>query len=166
MQNQQQTFEVAPGQQVQYVMQAPMPQGVVYAQAPQPVAYASTQPMQYTYMAPPAGQQVYVEGMEGQQVVLQEGQQVLQGGQVVLQEGQQVVHEGMQFADAQQVVFVGAPMVAAGPARMNISPELFARLAAGGQMTPDEMAQLSGQPAPGQVEAGQPALVQQPAPGG
>merc|ERR1719356_937459 len=139
MQNQQQTFEVAPEQQVQYVMQAPMPQGVVYAQAPQPVAYASTQPMQYTYMAPPAGQQV------------------------VLQDGQQVYVEGM---DAQQVGFVGAPMVAAGPARMNISPELFAKLAAGGQMTPEEMAELSGQPAPGQVEAGQPALVQQPTPGG
>merc|ERR1719356_45348 len=147
MQNQQQTFEVAPGQQVQYVMQAPMPQGVVYAQAPQPVAYASTQPMQYTYMAPPAGQQV----------VLQDGQQVyvegMEGQQVFLQEGQQVVQQDMQF--------VGAPMVAAGPARVNISPELFAKLAAGGQMTPEEMAQLSGQPAPGQVEAGQPALVQQ-----
>jgi len=194
---------VAPGQQVQYVMQAPVQQGVVYAQSPQPVAYASAQPVQYTYMAPPAGQvvlqdgqQVYAEGMEGQQVVLQEGQQVLQGGQVVLQEGQQVLQDGQVvlqegqqvlqggqlvyaapegqqvfLQEGQQVVqqdmqFVGAPMVAAGPARVNISPELFAKLAAGGQMTPEEMAQLSGQPAPGQVEAGQPALVQQPTPGG
>merc|ERR1719277_139424 len=95
------------------------------------------------------GQQVLQDG----QVVLQEGQQVLQGGQLVysapegqqvfLQEGQQVVHQDMQFADAQQAGFVSAPMVAAGPARMNISPELFAKLAAGGQMTPEEMAELS-----------------------
>merc|ERR1719422_276675 len=150
--------------------------------------------MQYTYMAPPAGQQVViqdgqqmnVEGMEAQQVVYQEGQQVLQGGQVVLQEGQQVlqggqlvysapegqqvflqegqqvVQQGMQFAEPQQAGFVSAPVVAAAPARMNVSPEIFAKLAAGGQLTPDEMAQLSGQPAPGQVEVGQHALVQQP----
>merc|ERR1719412_2818805 len=91
----------------------------------------------------------------------------------MLQDGQ-VVQQGMQFADAspeagvaeaQQGALVGAAMVAASPARVNVSPELFAKLAAGGQLTPDEMAQLSGQPAPGQVEAGQPALIQQPIPG-
>merc|ERR1719350_1079389 len=122
--------------------------------------------------------------MEAQQAVLQEGQHmVLQGGQVscaapesqqvMLQEGQ-VVQQGMQFADAapeaggaeaQQATLVGAAMVAASPARVNVSPELFAKLAAGGQLTPDEIAQLSGQPTPGEVEAGQPALVQQPMPG-
>merc|ERR1719189_2383917 len=91
----------------------------------------------------------------------------------MLQDGQ-MVQQGMQFAyaapeaggaEAQQATLVGAAMVAASPARVNVSPELFAKLAAGGQLTPDEMAQLSGQPAPGQVEAGQPALVQQPIPG-
>merc|ERR1719270_3224714 len=55
------------------------------------------------------------------------------------------VHEGTKF---QQATFVGAPLVAAAPARVNVSPELFAKLAAGGQLTPEEMAQLSGQPAP------------------
>merc|ERR1719436_477830 len=127
-----------PAGQVQYVMQAPMPQGVVYAQAPQPVAYAGTQPMQYTYMAPPAGtmqqvvlqdgQQVYAEGAEAQQVVVQEGQQVvLQGGQytyaapegqqVVLQDGQQMVYQGEQFAytTPEGGEVYDAPMVAAGP---------------------------------------------------
>merc|ERR1711972_690146 len=65
--------------------------------------------------------------------------------------------------EAQQVAFYGAPMVAAGPARVNISPEIFAKLAAGGQLTPDEMAQLSGQPAVGQAE--QPASpMKQPSP--
>merc|ERR1719277_785517 len=142
------------GEQVQYVMQAPMPQGVVYAQAPQPVAYAGAQPMQYTYMAPPAGtvqqvvlqdgQQVYTEGAEAQQMMVQEGQQVvLQGGQytyaaapegqqVVMQDGQQVVYQGEQFAyttpeggemvqagaEPQQLAFYGAPMIAAAPARV------------------------------------------------
>merc|ERR1740123_2967068 len=103
--------------------------------------------------------------------MLQEGQQVLQGGQLVdsapegqqgfLQEGQQVVHQGMQFAEPQQAGLVSAPAVAAAPARMNVSPEIFAKLAAGGQLTPDEMAQLSGQPVTGQVEARQHALIQQ-----
>merc|ERR1740121_1142749 len=92
-------------------------------------------------MAPPAGQvvlqdgqQVFVEGMEGQQFV-QEGQQVLQGGGL-LEEGQQLVYAAPEGAEM---------MYAAAPARVNVSPELFAKLAAGGQMTPEEMAQLSGQ---------------------
>merc|ERR1719512_672228 len=67
-------------------------------------------------------------------------------------------------AETQQVAFYGAPMVAAAPARVSVSPEIFAKLAAGGQLTPEEMAQLSGQPAPGQPAPGQPAPVQ-PAPG-
>merc|ERR1719330_100128 len=145
--------------------------------------------MQYTYMVPQAGQaylnapsgaepaqqavfqdfqQAYMEGTEAQQVVLQEGQQVmLQDGQVV-QQGMQLAYAAPEAggAEAQQATVVGAAMVAASPARVNVSPELFAKLAAGGQLTPDEMAQLSGgQPAPGEVEAGQPALVQQPMPG-
>merc|ERR1719336_2285746 len=122
-------------------------------------------------MAPPAGQvvlqdgqQVFVEGMEGQQVVMQEGQQVVmqEGQQVLLQEGQQLVYATSEGAEAQQVMYAGAPMVAAAPARVNVSPELFAKLAAGGQMTAEEMAQLSGQPAPGQAEAGQPGSPVQP----
>merc|ERR1719512_139524 len=68
-------------------------------------------------------------------------------------------------AETQQMAFYGAPMVAAAPARVTVSPEIFAKLAAGGQLTPEEMAQLSGQPAPGQVEAVQGASVQQPMPG-
>merc|ERR1719512_325331 len=72
-------------------------------------------------------------------------------------------------AETQQVAFYGAPMVAAAPARVSVSPEIFAKLAAGGQLTPEEMAQLSGQPAPGQPAPGQPAPGQpalgQPAPG-
>merc|ERR1719189_3309757 len=87
----------------------------------------------------------------------------------MLQDGQ-MVQQGMQFAyaapeaggaEAQQATLVGAAMVAASPARINVSPEIFAKLAAGGQLTLEEMAQLSGQPAPGQVEAGQPTPEQQ-----
>merc|ERR1712157_535927 len=55
-----------------------------------------------------------------------------------------VVQEG---EVVQQAAFVGAP-IAAAPARINVSPELFAKLAAGGQLTPEEMAQLSGEPTP------------------
>merc|ERR1719343_731378 len=89
---------------------------------------------------------------------------VYQGGQFayITPEGGEVVQEG---AEAQQVAFYGAPMVAAAPARVNVSPEIFAKLAAGGQLTPEEMAQLSGQPAPGQFEATQGASIQQPMPG-
>merc|ERR1719343_599696 len=57
--------------------------------------------------------------------------------------------------EGQQLVY-GAPMVAAAPARINVSPEIFAKLAAGGSLTPDEMAQLSGQPAPAPVLPGSP----------
>merc|ERR1712039_233489 len=77
-------------------------------------------------------------------------------------EGGEMAHAG---AEAQQVAFYGAPMVAAAPARVTVSPEIFAKLAAGGQLTPEEMAQLSGQPAPGQVETAQGASIQQPMPG-
>merc|ERR1719277_1870993 len=50
----------------------------------------------------------------------------------------------------------GAPMVAAAPARINVSHEIFAKLAAGGSLTPEEMAQLSGQPAPAPMMPGSP----------
>jgi len=201
--DQHQAFEEIPGQQVQYVMQAPMPQGVFYAQAPHAVAYAPTQPIQYTYMAPAAGQvyvnagaedgqqlvlqdvqQVCADGMEAQQVTLQDGQQVVgqfaeadtsEAQQAIVQEGQQVVQQDAQLAfaapegvevvqagaDVEQPTFVGTPVVSA-PARVNVSPEIFAKLVAGGQLTPEEMAQLSGQPAPVQEQPA--STAEQPTP--
>jgi len=142
--------------QVQYVMQAPQQQ-VVYAAAPQPVAYVGASGA-YS-MAQPAGQVMYIQG-DGQQVFA-EGQQVQYvdaNGQQVFVDGQEgelagqfsyAAPDGMegQHMVGQQMVY-GAPMVQAAPARMNVSHEIFAKLAAGGQLTPDEMAQLSGQPAP------------------
>merc|ERR1719493_487290 len=135
-------------------------------------------------MAQPAGQVMYIQG-DGQQV-LAEGQQIqyIQGdGQQVLVEGQQVQYiqgdgqqilvEGQDIAGAptelagqftyatpegvegQQLVY-GAPMVVAAPARVNVSHEIFAKLAAGVALTPEEMAQLSGQPAPAPVVPGSP----------
>merc|ERR1719336_853130 len=110
------------------------------------------------------GQQVFAEGTEPQQVVLQGGQQVVgqfaddasAAQQAGVQEGQQLVQQDMQLAgaapecaeevhasvEAQQAMFFGTPEVAA-PVRVNVSPELFAKLVAGGQLTPDEMAQLN-----------------------
>jgi len=149
-----------PGQQVQYVMQAPAVQGVVYAQAPQPVAYVGAQPAQYTYLAPPEGQVTYLNapaGEAGQQVVYlqgQDGQQMHVQGQEVdgarngpaeqftytALEGGEIAQVG---AEAQQVAYYEA-----SPARVNVSHEIFAKLAAGVQLMPEEMAQLSGQPAP------------------
>merc|ERR1719189_362787 len=72
-------------------------------------------------------------------------------------EGAELAQAG---AEMQQATFVGGPMVAAAPARVNVSPEIFAKLASGGQLTPDEMAQLSGQPAPEQQQPASP--VKQP----
>merc|ERR1719330_1847237 len=40
--------------------------------------------------------------------------------------------------------FAASP-VAASPGRINVPPEVFQKLAAGGSLTPQEMAQLSGQ---------------------
>merc|ERR1712039_469569 len=136
----------ADGQQVQYVMQAPQ-QGLVYAAAPQPVTYVGASGS--FPMAQP-GQVMYVQE-DGQQV-LAEGQQIqyIQGdGQQVLMEGQEIA--GAPYELAGQVTYAapegmdgqlvyGAPMVAAAPARINVSPEIFAKLAAGGSLTPEEMA--------------------------
>merc|ERR1712150_344674 len=41
-----------------------------------------------------------------------------------------------------------APFVQAAPSAFNISPETFARLMQGGTMTPEEMAAMTGEPAP------------------
>eukprot|EP00425_Heterocapsa_triquetra_P027616 CAMPEP_0195097234 /NCGR_PEP_ID=MMETSP0448-20130528/52021_1 /TAXON_ID=66468 /ORGANISM="Heterocapsa triquestra, Strain CCMP 448" /LENGTH=95 /DNA_ID=CAMNT_0040131725 /DNA_START=83 /DNA_END=366 /DNA_ORIENTATION=+ len=47
---------------------------------------------------------------------------------------------------------VAVPQVMyAAPAVFNIPPELFAKLASGGAMTPEEMAQITGGPAPAPV---------------
>merc|ERR1719499_1652772 len=118
-------------------------------------------------MAQPAGQVMYIQA-DGQQVFA-EGQQVqyIQGdGQQILMEGQEIAGAPTELAgqftyaapgvEGQQMVF-GAPMVVAAPTRVNVSPEIFAKLAAGGTLTPEEMAQLSGQPAPpGSPHAGVP----------
>merc|ERR1719480_219104 len=153
----------AEAQQVQYVMQAPQ-QGVAYAAAPQPVTYVGASGS--FPMAQPVGQVMYVQG-DGQQV-LAEGQQIqyIQGdGQHVLMEGQEMVGAPTELAGqftyaAPQGVegqFVhGAPMVVAAPARVNVSHEIFAKLASGGTLTPEEMAQLSGQPAPAPAVPGSP----------
>merc|ERR1719493_608523 len=134
-------------------------------------------------MAQPAGQVMYVQG-DGQQVLADgqqiqyiqaDGQQVFAEGQPVQYiqgDGQQILMDGQEIAGAptelagqftyaapgvegQQMVY-GAPMVVAAPARVNVSPEIFAKLAAGGTLTPEEMAQLSGQPAPAPVVPGSP----------
>merc|ERR1712027_205067 len=50
---------------------------------------------------------------------------------------------------------VSAMPVSAGPARVNCPPEIFQKLAAGGQLTPQEMDMLTGkQPAPEQSIVG------------
>merc|ERR1719330_1961916 len=104
-------------------------------------------------MAQPAGQVMYIQG-DGQQVSA-DGQQIqyIQGdGQQVFVEGQEIAgaptelagqftYAAPQGVEAQLVH--GAPMVVAAPARVNVSHEIFAKRAAGGTLTPEEMAQLS-----------------------
>merc|ERR1719493_314456 len=135
-------------------------------------------------MAQPAGQVMYIQGdgqqvlAEGQQIqyiqgdgqqVFTEGQQmqyIQGGGQQVLVEGQEIAgaptelaghfaYAAPEGAEGQHLVY-GAPMVVAAPARVNVSHEIFAKLAAGGTLTPEEMAQLSGQPAPAPMVPGSP----------
>jgi len=143
---------------------------MVYAQAP--VAYApqvvtyGAMPEQYVYAAPPMQQVVYVN---------EAGQQVDEAGNLVQVEGQVMEGQVMYAApEAQQILYVdehgqpvevpegavfeqpvlyAAPPPVAAPARINVSPEIFAKLAAGGTLTPEEMAQLSGEAAPPQVES-------------
>merc|ERR1740123_2223109 len=125
-------------------MQAPQ-QGVVYAAAPQAVTYAGA-PGGYTYMTQPAADGTYLADPSA-----------VDAGQVVyVQDGQQMPMEGYAVQEGVdgQVVY-GAPMVTA-PARVNVSHDIFAKLAAGGQLTPDEMEQLTGQSAPAPVMPGSP----------
>jgi len=148
----------------QYVMQAPQ-QGVVYAAAPQPVAYMGASGA--FPMAQPAGQVMYIqeEGQQGAaegqhiQYIQADGQQVLVQGQEIAGAPTelvgQIAYAGQESMDGQQLIYA-APMVAAAPTRMNVSHEIFAKLAAGGSLTPEEMAQLSGQHAPAPVMPGSP----------
>merc|ERR1711948_199756 len=78
----------------------------------------------------------------------------LPGGQDV----QQVNVEGLEITGApDQVPRDDTPLVAATPTRVNVSHEIFAKLVAGAQLTPEETAQLSGQePAPEQAMPEQP----------
>merc|ERR1740121_2031000 len=88
-------------------------------------------PQQYvTYAAPPMQQVMYVN---------EQGQQCDEAGNPV---------EAPEGAVFQQQVMYAAPPPVAAPARINVSPEIFAKLAAGGTLTPEEMAQLSGEAAP------------------
>merc|ERR1719188_752323 len=128
-------------------------------------------PQQFvTYAAQPTQQVVYMNAPEGQPVLDEQGQVIQAEGMVMEQqpvtylqgaEAQQVVYvdeqgnpieapaEGQVFVEPGQMMYAAPPPVAA-PARINVSPEIFAKLAAGGVLTPEEMAQLSGQAAPEQ----------------
>merc|ERR1712232_38286 len=90
--------------------------------------------------------------MGGQPVVYVDEQ-----GQPVPVEGQPVVYvdEQGQPIEALEPELYAPP----APQRINVSPEIFAKLAAGGVLTPEEMAQLSGEsqvaePAPETPPAG------------
>merc|ERR1719464_720899 len=115
------------------------------------------------------GQQIqYIQGdgqqalMEGQQMqyVQGDGQQVVVDGHPVEMAGQ-IMYAAPEAVEGQQVVYA-APMVVAAPARHNVSHEIFAKLAAGGSLTPEEMAQLSGQPAPAAAVPGSPQAASVP----
>merc|ERR1719343_349503 len=130
-----------------------MQQGVVYAQPQQPVAYVGAsgsypmaEPGQAIQYVNPQGQPVTADG----QLI----QYVDANGQPMVMEGQEIAGAPMEMAgqfayaapegmEGSQVMY-GAPMVAAAPQRINVSPEIFAKLAAGGQLTPQEMEQLNG----------------------
>merc|ERR1719277_2944078 len=125
-------------------------------------------PQQYvTYAAPPMQQVVYVDeqGNPVEAPVGAEGQ--VMEGQVMYAapEAQPVMYvdeqgnpvEAPEGAVLQQPVMYAAPPPVAAPQRVNVSPEIFAKLAAGGTLTPEEMAQLSGQAAPEVVAPVEPA---------
>merc|ERR1719162_1433722 len=137
----------------------------------QPMMYAAApQPQQMVYAQPEQQQVMYVD--ENGNQVADPNQQVMyvdENGNQVADPNQQVVYvdeNGNQVADpnqqvmyvdeagnpvnvdaAGQVVYAEPAQLYAPPAaaRVNISPEIFAKLAAGMPLTPEEQAQLSGE---------------------
>merc|ERR1740121_2898790 len=120
--------QIVEAPQVQYVVQGAEQQQVQY------VVQGAEQPQAVTYAAPPV--------------------QYIQGGQIIQMAQPQVVSYGASTGasvGASIAAPIAAPMVAGCYGRYGapISHELFAKLAAGGSLTPEETAQLTGQPAPG-----------------
>merc|ERR1740121_3570923 len=103
---------------------------VQYASAP--VVYAAAPPS-FTYAAAP------MVVAPGQQVVYTNAPTVAEDGQVVYASAPAV-------AEGAQVTYAAPPpvMQSAAPGRVNVSHELFAKLAAGGALSPEEMVQLQG----------------------
>merc|ERR1712061_276983 len=108
----------------------------------------------------------------GQQVVYTSAPTVAEDGQVVysaapaVAEGGQVVYAAppVEGVEGAQMIYAAPPPVVQyeAPGRINVSHELFAKLAAGGALTPEEIAQLEGtMPA---VEAAVAAVEEPPAP--
>lgn len=128
-------------QQVQY-----LPQGYEHAQGQQQhqhLVYESPPPQYVTYEAQP--QQQYVEYLpaeaagQPQYMVMPDGQLVQMAPQ---EQGQQPQQEYVTYESA-------PPAYQQQPAEVyNISPQQFARLAQGGQLSNMEMAQLAGGGAP------------------
>merc|ERR1719512_589705 len=128
---------------------------VMYIQEDGQQVSADGQPIQYIQGE---GQQVFVEGQQVQ-YIQGDGQQTLVEGQeiagVPTELAGQFTYAAPEGVEGQQLIY-GAPMVVAAPARVNVSHEIFAKLAAGGTLTPEEMAELSGQPAPAPIVPGSP----------
>merc|ERR1740139_1508781 len=81
----------------------------------------------------------------------------------------QVVSYGAPAFGASVGASIAAPMPGnigvSGPgSRVTVPHEIFAKLAAGGTLTPEEMSQLTGQPAPG-AEGFAPGMMPSPAAG-
>merc|ERR1740121_3149821 len=132
--------------QVQYV-QAPM----TYAAAPT-MTYLQQQPMQYVNQQ---GQPCTADGIPlqaEQQYVNQQGQPCTADGMPLQMEQQYVNQQGQPCTADGQLFPAGASMQVAQPmygapmqsTAMNISPEIFAKLAQGGALTPEEMAVIQG----------------------
>eukprot|EP00932_Pfiesteria_piscicida_P006754 SRR837773.1671.p2 GENE.SRR837773.1671~~SRR837773.1671.p2 ORF type:complete len:220 (-),score=100.07 SRR837773.1671:112-672(-) len=124
---------VAPGSQyVQYVQEPYIPQGqqVMYVdEAGNPIDINQLQgPVEYV---DEAGNPIQMDPYGGVQYVDENGNPV-----------QFVDEYGNPVADPNAGMY-GAPQA---PSVFNVSPEIFAKLASGGQLTPEEMAALSGAP--------------------
>merc|ERR1719157_409084 len=112
---------------------------MTYAAAPTMTYMQLQQPKQYVNQQ---GQPCTADGMPlqvEQQYVNQQGQPCTADGQLLqVQQPMQYVNEHGQPCTADgQLLPAGASMQATA---MNISPEIFAKLAQGGALTPEEMA--------------------------